>query len=432
MAQLYVEGGQVLTPEFDVERADVLVDIETGRIRAVGDIGEPGVGDERLDAEGGLVMPGLINAHTHAAMTLMRGYADDKPLEAWLEEDIWPLEAELEAADVRIGTELAAVEMIKSGTIGFADMYFHMEEAADVVDRAGLRARLGYGMVTIDKDADGTAAEIDTGVEFATEYRGAADGRIQTAVMPHGLYTVEADALREMRDRAQDAGLPLHFHAAETETEVRDVTELQGDRVVTAADRLDLLGEDDFVAHGVHLSDDEIKTLADRGTAVIHCPASNMKLASGMARVQEMLDAGVAVGLGTDGAGTNNDLDLFDEIRDAAMIGKLASDDAGAVTARTAVELATTGSADALGFNSGRIEPGANADLIVLDRNAARLTPEHDLVSHLAYAASGWDVRHTVCDGEVLMRDRQVLTLDTGRILDAAEDRAADLVARGG
>lgn len=432
MTQLYVEGGRMLTPEFDVERADVLVDVTTGRIEDIGDIGEPGVGDERLDAEGGLVMPGLINAHTHAAMTLVRGYADDKPLEAWLEEDIWPLEAELEPEDVRIGTELAAVEMIKSGTVGFADMYFHMEEAADVVERAGMRARLGYGMVTIDKDTAGTETEIETGVEFATEYDGTANGRIRTAVMPHGLYTVEADALGTMRDRARDVGLPLHFHAAETETEVADVKSLQGDRPVRAADSLDLLGDGDFVAHGVHLTDAEVETLADRGTAVIHCPASNMKLASGMARVQAMLDAGVPVGLGTDGAGTNNDLDLFDEIRDAAMVGKLAAEDASAVNARTAVELATAGSADALGFESGRIEPGANADLIVLDLNAARLTPEHDLVSHLAYAASGWDVRHTVCDGQVLMRDRQVLTLDTGRILDAAETRATDLVARSG
>ena len=429
MSELRIAGGRVLRPNGSVERADVLVDQDAGEVVAVGP--DVGGGDAVLDASGGLVAPGLVNAHTHVAMTLLRGYADDKPLEAWLREDVWPVEAELEAADVRAGTELGVLEMIRSGTTAFADMYFHEAEVADVVAEAGVRARLGYGMITVGKDDEAEKeAELERSVGFATEHDGRADGRVRTAVMPHSLYTVDAAYLEAARDAAREAGLPLHYHAAETATEVEDVREQHGARVVEAADELGLLGEDVFVAHGVHLSDAEIGRLAETGTGVIHCPASNLKLASGTARVQAMLDAGVTVGLGTDGAASNNDLDLFDEVRDAAMVGKIAADDAKAVDARSAVGLATEGSAKAAGLASGRVEAGAAADLIVVDLEAAHLTPVHDPVSHLAYAVRGSDVRHTVCDGAVLMRDREVLTMDEAAVLERAADRAEALVAR--
>jgi 5-methylthioadenosine/S-adenosylhomocysteine deaminase len=429
MSELRIEGGRVLRPDGAIERADVVVDQDAGDIVAVGP--DVGGGETVLDASGGLVIPGLVNAHTHVAMTLLRGYADDKPLEAWLAEDIWPVEAELDPADVRAGTELGVLEMIKSGTTAFADMYFYEGEVADVVAKSGVRGRLGYGMITVGKDDEAEKeAELDRSVEFATEHDGRADGRLRTAVMPHSLYTVEAEYLEAARDEARNAGLPLHFHAAETATEVEDVRDQHGARVIEAAAELDLLGPDVFVAHGVHVSEAEIETLADTGTGVVHCPASNMKLASGMAPVQSMLDAGVTVGLGTEGAASSNDLDLFGELREAAMLGKLAADDAKAVDAASAVGLATRGSAEALGFDAGRIEPGAAADLVVVDLAAAHLTPPHDLVSHLAYAVRGSDVRHTVCDGRVLMRDREVRSLDEAAVVDRASERAAALIDR--
>lgn len=429
MSELRIAGGQVLRPDGTVERADVLVDRDAGEVVAVG--AELDGGEEVLDAEGGLVTPGLVNAHTHVAMTLLRGYADDKPLEAWLREDVWPVEAQLEAADVRVGTELGVLEMIKSGTTAFADMYFFEDEVANVVEESGVRATLGYGMITVGKDDEAEqAAELDRSVEFAKRHDGAADGRVRTAVMPHSLYTVGPEWLEAARDEARAAGLPLHFHAAETAIEVEDVSEQHGASVIEAADGFDLLGPDVFVAHGVHVTDDEIERLAETGTGVVHCPASNMKLASGMAPVQAMLDAGVTVGLGTDGAASNNDLDLFDEVRDAAMLGKLAAADAEAVDAASAFGLATQGSADAIGLDAGRVEPGAAADLVVVDLEAAHLTPAHDLVSHLAYATRGSDVRHTICDGRVLMRDREVLTMDESAVIDRASDRAAALVER--
>jgi len=428
MSTLEISGGQVLRPDATVERADVLVDRDAGEIVEVGDLA--GTGDERLDATDRLVVPGLVNAHTHVAMTLLRGYADDKPLQQWLEEDIWPVEAELAAEDVRAGAALGALEMIEAGTTAFADMYFFEPEIADVVEAAGLRARLGYGIITAGKDEAAAREECETGLSFAREYDGAADGRVRTALMPHALTTVGESYLREYTQRAREAGLPIHFHANETRAEVDPIVEEHGKRPLEYADDLGMLTGDDYVAHGVHLDEREIDLLARRGTAVAHCPAANMKLASGMAPVQRLLDAGVTVGIGTDGPASNNDLDPFDEMCDAAMLGKLAADDASAVDAPTAVRMATGGSARAVGLPCGRIEAGGPADLAVVDLKATHLTPAHDLVSHLVYAARGPDVRHTVCDGRVLMRDRTVRTLDADAVRETARERARMLVER--
>jgi 5-methylthioadenosine/S-adenosylhomocysteine deaminase len=424
---LCVGGGQVLREDMSVERADVLVDRERGSIV---EIGPDLTADDRLDATDSLVVPGLVNAHTHAAMTLLRGYADDKPLETWLREDIWPAEAALTAEDVRAGTELGIVEMIRSGVTAFADMYFHVGEVVEAVDRAGMRARLGHGVVTVGKEERDARADLEEGLDVARQFDGAADGRVRTAFMPHSLTTVGEEYLRDAVEQARDAGVPLHYHANETREEVEPIVDERGERPLAYAEDLGMLGTGDFLAHGVHLDASEIDRLARTGAAVVHCPASNMKLASGMAPIHELLDAGVTVGLGTDGAASNNDLDVFDEMRDAAMLGKLAADDASAVPAESAVRMATEGGARTIGMPGGRLEPGAVADLAVVDLDVPHLTPRHDLVSHLAYAARGSDVRHTVCDGRVLMRDREVQTLDEERVVATADERAAELVER--
>jgi len=429
MSDLLVRGGQVLRPDATVERADVLVDRDAGDVV---DVAEPGAldGDDELDASGGLVIPGIVNAHTHVAMTLLRGYADDKELDAWLQEDVWPVEAELTAEDVRVGAELGLVEMIRAGTIAISDMYFHVSEIADAVDEAGIRAVLGHTAITVGKDDDAATADMQRSLDVARDLDGAADGRITTTFQPHSLTTVGEEYLREFVPKARDAGLPIHFHANETTDEVDPIVSEHGVRPLEYADDVGLLDEDTWVAHGVHVDETEIELLAERGTGVTHCPASNMKLASGMAPVERLREAGVTVGVGTDGPASNNDLDPFDEMRDAAMLGKLAADDAAAVPAEAVVEMATTAGANMLGIDSGRIEPGANADLAVLDLETPHLTPAHDLVSHLAYAVHGSDVRHTVCDGQVLMRDREVLTLDEQRVRKDAADHATALIER--
>ena len=428
MTTLELTGGHVLRPDLTVEEADVLVDQSAGEVLEVGAAVE--AGDETLDCTGSLVMPGLVNAHTHVAMTLLRGYADDKALQSWLQEDIWPAEAELTADDVRVGAELGVVEMLKSGTTAFADMYFDVPQIADVVERAALRDRLGHGVVTVAKDADTAHDDAAESMRVARELDGAADGRIRTAFMPHSLTTVGEEFLREFVPEARQAGVPVHTHANENAEEVAPIVDERGERPLAYARDVGLLEPEDFLAHGVHVDVSEIAILAETGASVVHCPASNMKLASGMAPVQAMLDAGVTVGLGTDGAASNNDLDLFDEMRDAAMLGKLAAEDASAVAAPDVVRMATEGSARAAGLPVGRVEAGGVADFAVVDFEKPHLTPAHDFVSHLVYAARGSDVRHTLCDGRVLVEDGEVTALDEAAVRKRASEHAAALLDR--
>ncbi|AHG00546.1 S-adenosylhomocysteine deaminase [Halostagnicola larsenii XH-48] len=429
MTTLEITGGEVLRPDTTVERADVLVDQDAGTILEIGsDLG--GTADETLDATDSLVTPGFVNGHTHVAMALLRGYADDKPLEAWLREDIWPAEGAMTPEDIRAGAELGILEMIKGGTTAFADMYFEVPEIVAAVEKSGVRAVLGHGIVTVGKDDAAAREDAAESLAVAEEFDGAADGRISTVFAPHSLTTVDSTYLEEFVPKARDAGVPVHYHANETEDEVAPIVDEHGVRPLEYAAEHGLLESEDFVAHGVHVDDREIELLAEAGTSVIHCPASNMKLASGMAPVQRLLDAGVTVGLGTDGAASNNDLSMLDEARDAAMLGKLAASDASAVAAGSVVEMLTAGSADALGLESGRIEPGAPADFAVIDLEKPHLVPAHDLVSHLAYAAQAGDVRHTICDGAVLMSDREVLTIDEPRVIERARERAAALSDR--
>ncbi|ERH07140.1 MAG: cytosine deaminase related metal-dependent hydrolase [Halonotius sp. J07HN4] len=425
--EFVIEGGHVLTPDFEVREADVLIDRDGGEVLAVDDDLDAA---ETLDATDSLVMPGLVNAHTHVAMTLLRGYADDKPLDSWLQEDIWPVEAELTPEDIRVGTELGLVEFITNGITGYADAYFEVGEIAAATADAGLRANLSHSFITVGKDDEAARADAEQSLAVAREFDGAADGRITTALMPHSLTTASGEYIQRVLDDAREAGLPVHYHANETETEVEPIVDDHGVRPLEYADDIGILTDDDFLAHCVHVDETEIDLLAETGASVIHNPASNMKLASGIAPIQEMLDAGVTVGLGTDGAASNNDLDLFDEIRDAAMLGKLARGDARDVAAADAVRMATEGSASAIGLPVGEIEAGGVADIAVVDFDAAHLTPVHNYVSHLAYAVRGSDVRHTICDGEILMKDREVQTLDEVAIRERASEHAADLIAR--
>ncbi len=429
MSTLQVTGGKILRPDMTIEEANVLVDRETGRIV---EIGETARGDATLDASGSLVVPGLVNTHCHVAMTLLRGYADDKPLDAWLREDIWPTEAALEPADIAAGTRLGAVELLKNGVTALGDMYFEIPEIADALAEAGLRARIGHGIVTVGKDEADARADFEEGLEYARELDGAADGRIRTALMPHSLTTVDGELLDEFVPRARKADIPLHYHANETREEVEPIVEEHGVRPLEYADELGMLEPGDFIAHGVHTDETEIELLAERDVGVAHCPASNMKLASGIAPIQEMLESGVTVGIGTDGAASNNDLDAFDELRDAAMIGKLGADDAAAVAAPNVVRAATEGGAKLLGFDSGRIEVGALADLAVVDLEKPHLTPAHDLVSHLAYAVRGSDVEHTVVGGEIVVQNREVRSFDETEVRREAEHRAEALIERAG
>ena len=429
MTQLVVTGGRVVTPDEPVRRADVAIDRESGEIVAV-EQGLAAEADETLDASGGVVIPGLVNTHCHAAMSLLRGYAAEKPLDAWLAEEVGPVEAAFTPADVEAGTKLALVELLRSGVTALSDMYFATDRVVNAVEQAGIRARVGFAALTVGKDDAAADEEVDQTAEVAARFDGAADGRIRTALMPHALTTVDPDRLEHIADRAAELGLPLHFHANETTEEVEPLVAEHDTRPLAFADERGLLREGSYIAHGVHCTDAEIDLLADRGVGVAHNPAANAKLASGMAPVQRMLDRGVTVGLGTDGPASNDDLDLFGEMRDAAMIGKLQTGTASAVDAETVLQMATANGADLLGFDAGRIEVGRKGDLAVVDFDAPHLTPTHDPVKLLAYAARASDVRHTVCDGDVLVRDRAVIPFDVADVKQEAQRRAEAAVER--
>ena len=376
-------------------------------------------GADTIDATGQLVLPGLINTHTHAPMVLYRGLADDLALMDWLNNYVFPAEAKtVSPAFVRAGTRLAALEMIESGTTTFADMYYFEEEVAKETKAAGLRAVLGQTVIQFPvADAKTPADGLARADAFIKAFKG--DPLITPAVAPHAMYTLDGPTLKAARELSRQHSVPTLIHLAETRDEIRTAQERFALSPTAYLDSLGFLGPGVLAAHGVWVSEPEIALLRQRGVGVSHNPESNMKLASGTAPVTGYLRAGVALGLGTDGAASNNDLDMFEAMRMASFLAKLQSSDPRAVGAATALELATMGGARALGLDrlTGSLERGKRADLIVVDVSSARQTPLYDPISHVVYTTRGTDVRHTLVSGRVLMRDRKVLTLDVPAVL---------------
>jgi 5-methylthioadenosine/S-adenosylhomocysteine deaminase len=379
---------------------------------------------DSIDAAGEVVMPGLVNTHTHAAMALYRGLADDLALMDWLEKFIFPAEAKTVTPEfVRAGTRLAALEMIQSGTTTYADMYYFEEEVARATKEAGLRGVLGQTIIRFPApDAKTPADGLARAEAFLKQFAG--DDLITPALAPHAMYTLDTATLEAVRALADREHAPVLIHLAETSGEVANSRKQHHATPVQYLDAIKFLGPRTVAAHGVWLSPADMATLARRHVGVSHNPESNMKLASGAARVVAMRAAGIAVGLGTDGAASNNDLDMFEAMRQAAFLAKLQTMDPRAIPARTAVEMATIGGARVLGLESdiGSIETGKRADVIVVSLDTARQTPMYDALSHLVYVTRGDDVRTTIVNGRVLMRDRKVLTLPEAAVL--AEARA--------
>jgi 5-methylthioadenosine/S-adenosylhomocysteine deaminase len=380
---------------------------------------------ETIDATGKVVMPGLINTHTHAAMVMYRGLADDLALMEWLQKYIFPAEAKtLSPEFVRVGTRLAALEMIRSGTTTYTDMYYFEEEVGRVTREAGLRGVLGQSVIEFPVADAKTPAEALTRAEaFINEFKD--DDLIVPALAPHSAYTLDAAVLTQVRDLAMKYHAPVLIHLAETKDEIRMVQERTKERPVAFLDRLKFWGPLIVAAHGVWITPDEIAVLKKNGVGVSHNPESNMKLASGIAPVPGYLLVGVKLGLGTDGAASNNDLDMFEAMRQAAFLHKIATGDPRVVSAYAALNMATRGGAAVIGqlARLGSLEAGKQADLIVVGMDRARQTPMYDPVSHLVYATHGDDVEVTIVNGRVLMKNGKVQTLDEPRVL--AEARAA-------
>ena len=373
---------------------------------------------EQLDMAGGLVMPGLINAHTHAAMTCFRGLADDLPLSVWLNEHIFPAEKKISGEIVYQGTLLACAEMILGGTTTFCDMYLFEDQVARAAHETGIRALVGEVLYDFPSPNYGPPEQ---GLAFTKDLIRAweNDPLVSVAVEPHAVYTCSPDLLRACNEVAEEYQVPMIIHLSESEDEVAQVKERYSTSPVMHLEKLGLLTPHLIADHCVVLDDEEIDLLAERGVRVVHNPESNMKLASGVAPAVELLARGVTMGLGTDGCASNNNLDMFGEMDTAAKLHKVYRLDPTVMGARTVVQLAVRGGSKVLGLENqvGCLEPGKKADIIGLDLNRPHLTPLYNIYSHLVYAASAADVTLNIINGRVVMRNRELLTLDVERVM---------------
>ena len=383
--------------------------IEDATIRSV----RPSAGKSAGPAR--IAFPGFINAHTHLPMVLLRGLADDVPLHIWLERHVWPLEKRLTPEDVYWCTLLAIAEGIRSGSTAFVDMYFHHDQIARAVEESGVRALLSYGMIASSMD-DGGAEELAKTRTFVKTWNGRAHGRIRVAVAPHSVYTCGEDVWRESIELADTLGVPIHTHAAETRREVDDWKERTGASPVQYLDRLGAFAVPTVLAHCVHVDEADIEILA-RGKAVVaHCPKSNAKLGSGVAPVAAMKRAGVRVALGTDGAASNNRLDMLEELRAAWLVQRAHFEDASVLTSAEAVSMAIEPARALFGLPEDGLVEGAPGDLVVFDTSGVHATPEHDAEAMIAYASQSADVTDVWVDGKPLLECGELRTIDEERV----------------
>ncbi|MCX9025750.1 MAG: amidohydrolase family protein [Candidatus Methanoperedens sp.] len=414
MADLIIRGGRVLTMDGAVIDNGVVV-VDNGLIIFVGKTTNEKA-DKTIDAKGCVVMPGLINAHTHLPMTLFRGFADDLPYDEWTKK-IQPAEMKLTTADIRAGAYLGVLEMIKTGTTAFADMYFHMDEVADVVEETGMRAALGYGMIEgLNEDSD---TKLKNRAEFAQKWNGAANGRITTMYAPHSAASCSKEFLERVKELAVRDNLRIHIHVLETESELKLMKKRYGMCSINILNSIGLLGPGVLAAHCVWLSDDDINILKTKNVNVVHCPASNMALGAGTAPVPKMLERGINVALGTDGAASSGSLDMWKEMRTALLLHKLK--DPQVLPASKVLEMATVNGARALSINAGVLKPGCLADIIIVELEKLDFTSSN-LASALIHGTCGCNVKTTIVGGRILMENYQVTTLDEERILEASRN----------
>lgn len=381
--------------------------------------------DKVINADDKIALPGFINTHTHSAMTLMRGYADDMPLQKWLENKIWPFEAQLSSDDIYWGTALGILEMLKSGTTVFSDMYFSMNRAAEIVEKSGIRAVLAEGLIEANDGKEG----LENAVDFALDYNNTADGRITTMLAPHAPYTCSKDYLIEIRDRALESELPVHIHLSETREEVDAFLEKEGKSPIEFLNDFDFFKNHILAAHCVHLEKNDMEIIKEKNIHVAHNPTSNAKLGSGIAPLVEYLNNNVNISIGTDGVSSNNNLDMISEARMAAYLQKVNKLDPAVIDKMDLLQFITKNGAEALALKRlGVLKKGNKADLILVDTQRESFSfPHHSNLSNLFYAADSRVIDTVIIDGKVVVESAEVLTLDTERIYYEVEKRAAEI-----
>jgi len=394
-------------------REGVSIAVRDGQIATIADEAPPSSDFEHvIDGRNKLATPGLINTHTHLAMVLMRGYADDLPLMRWLEEEIWPLEAELTEEDVYWGTLHAMAELIRSGTTCLADMYVHMDQVARAVAESGLRGTLAYGMIA-PNGSQKAHDELEATRDFLKEHHDTANGRVRAAIAPHAPYTCDPAVWEGAVELADEHDTLIHTHLAETRGEVEAARETWGQTPIERVADLGVLEVPVLAAHCVHLDERDFDLLAEHDVQIAHNPASNLKLASGFAPVQRQLDRGINVAVATDGASSNNNLDLLEEIRLASYCQKAILEDATALPALEAFRLGTERGARALKWDEiGTLQPNTSADIVLWDMDGPHWTPNYDPVSNLVYSAQSSEVGSVIVNGKPIMEDREIMTFD--------------------
>ncbi|MDQ1525092.1 MAG: 5-methylthioadenosine/S-adenosylhomocysteine deaminase [Pyrinomonadaceae bacterium] len=435
---ILIKGGAIITLDAGdrILTGDVL--IRDGRIASIGETVADGAADEVIDARGAVVLPGFVQTHIHLCQTLFRGAADDLPLIDWLKRRVWPLEAAHTAASVRASARLGVAEMIKGGTTSALTMETvnHTAEVFRVVEETGFRATVGKCMMDAGDDVpaelfEQTDDSIRESLALLEEWHGRASGRVRACFAPRFAVSCTRELLEQVARLSRERGVLVHTHASENRTEIEMVERATGQRNIAYLSSLGLAAPHVALAHCVHLNADELDILARTGTHVLHCPSSNLKLGSGVAPIVEMLARGVSVSLGADGAPCNNRLDMFTEMRTAALLQKV-THGADALPARRVLRMATIDGARALGLEAetGTLEVGKRADVIVVALDRLHLTPRPDIVSAVVYAAEAVDVRTVVIDGQVVMRERELTTVSEREVIEEATEQARQLFQR--
>ena len=425
--KIWIQNTQILTmtgaPLFT---GDILIENET--IKSIGLVDPRDTeGAYIIDGRRTVAMPGLVNTHTHAAMTLLRSYADDMELMPWLNDKIWPAEAKFVNEYIDWGSALAAVEMIQSGTTTFADMYDSMHEVAKVTEESGLRANLARGCVVF---SDPELKNIQKNVRLYENFNNTADGRIKVWFAPHAPYTCPPEYVEKIVEAAKNCNAGIHVHLAETLDEQRQIAEGYGKTPTEYLNDLGVFELPTLAAHSVYLNDSDIAILKEHNVGIAHNPSSNLKLASGIANIPKYLQAGLNVGIGTDGCSSNNTLNMFKEMTICSFVQKVNAMDPTVLPAEEILRLATIGGAKALRWDDeiGTLEVGKKADLILVDIDKPHFAPWNNPVSDLVYSAQGSDVKTTIVNGKLLMKDYEVLTLDVERIMAETERIARNVL----